>query len=153
MMVASDRDDRLQSRNRLQDGRSLDRVQLHVLELVGRQLPRFAQDGVLDTDFADVVQRRADLQLRLFLRRDVHLLAQQQGILGNATGVIGCIKIAYFDNTAQGGDGLHELLSLLLDQLDTLDADRDSGGQGVGQEELVAAERRLQRSAVQVQNA
>jgi hypothetical protein len=43
-------------------------MRLHAIELARRQLAWLAEDGVIDADLTDVVERRADLQL-IFLER------------------------------------------------------------------------------------
>ena len=59
-------------------------MRLHHLELGRGQLAGLAQDGVFDTDLADIVQGRADADQLYVLNRQVELLAEEEGEEGNA---------------------------------------------------------------------
>ena len=59
------------------------------------------------------------------------------------------VRLAEFEHFArQGGDAAQKKITLPFHELAALDADRDAGGDGVGQIEIVLAELLLNRPAV-----
>ena len=62
VMVADDGHDRVREIDAFEYLRADGRVNLHLVKLGGRQLPRLVQDVIGDGELADVVQQRAGLQ-------------------------------------------------------------------------------------------
>src|SRR5438067_2295226 len=80
---------------------SLGGVRLDLGELGRRQPAGLAQDALVNADLAEVVERRADLQAVVLGGTDLHLLAEQQGVRGNALGVAGAVRVAGIDRLGE----------------------------------------------------
>src|SRR5207245_6833030 len=64
------------------------------------------------------------------------------------------VRLAECEHCArQGGDAAPKKITLPCHELAALDADRDAGGDGVGQIEIVLAELLLNRPAVEMEHA
>jgi len=84
----------------------------------------------------------------LFVGRQFQLPGQHQRITGDAVGVPPRVAIAQLDRLGQGRHRVDRLVELPLHQLRAFDADRDVGGNGVGQTEIFLIERLLQGPTV-----
>ena len=80
-------------------------------------------------------------------------LRQQHRVIGDSLGMAGRIVVADFHCPGQGGDGLHELIALLLDQQSDFDADGSTGGNRIGQAKVFLAEWFLERATIEMENA
>ena len=114
MMRAHQRNHRLQVGNRGQDFGALDRMRLHDLVFFRRQGARLAQDGIIDADLADIVQRRAKTEPFQLAAVQIHLLGQQLRVARHAGGVAARVVVAQINGLGQNRDGVEEELLLSL---------------------------------------
>ena len=131
VVVPHDRDDRIREVDRREDLGADRRVQLHLLELGGRQLARLVEDVLGHRDLAGVVQQPARLdRLQRLLVGDPQLARQADGCALHSTDVAVRDFVFRIDRRRQRFDGRQVQAVELLD---------------VALRVLEAAERRLQR--------
>ncbi len=152
-MAANDRANRVQIGHGRDNRIAFHGVRLHDLVLFRRQLAGLAQNRIVDADLADVVQWRAEAKQFLVLVGQIQPLREKQREIGDACGMAAGVFVAKFDGLSQDGDGIEKQIALFLHQLRAFDADRGGGGQGVGEVEVVLAERLLPEVSIQVEDA
>src|SRR3954453_11590404 len=126
MVMPNDRQLWRELLHRANDLLALDWMRVHDHALFLGQSALFEQDGVWDTDLANVVQQAPPLK-RLELRfRAAHLGAEILGDELNADGVTGGVRVLGIDRRGEAPDGLREHVADLDDFL----VARPSGNQG-----------------------
>jgi len=84
-------------------------VQLHRLVLDRRQAGRLEQNGILDTDLADVVQQRANADQLHVAAGHMQMFGQQERVIADPVRMEAGIAIAEADGLGQDGNGVQDL--------------------------------------------
>ncbi len=89
-----------------QDAGANGHVTAHDLELVRRQLAGLAQDGIGDTDLADIMQGRRQIDGSAACRAQADARSDELADLGHAGDMLAGIAVAIFDGPSQTPDDL-----------------------------------------------
>ena len=127
-------------------------MRFHDLVFFAGQPAGFAQNGVVDTDLADVVKRAAQLDQFELIVGQFQLLGEHDRVARDALRVVAGVVVAKFDRLREYGHRLEELFLLLAQKLGGLDRGRDVRGQRVGQVKVIFGECVLPEAAIEVQD-